>query len=97
MVMHSNTALSRRLVFQRGVRFAAAIAGGTLAAAGPAVAEWRLAQQKIAKTALMYQDKPKDGAKCSACVQFQPPNQCKLVEGDISPDGWCAAFSPKPS
>ena len=28
------------------------------------------------------------------CVQFQPPNACKVVDGTISPRGSCRIFSP---
>jgi hypothetical protein len=34
--------------------------------------------------------------KTSACVRlctlFEPPKSCKVVEGEISPNGWCKAF-----
>jgi hypothetical protein len=50
---------------------------------------------KIAKSAILYQDSPKDGHECDMCVNFLPPNACKIVDGDISPHGWCGAFAPK--
>lgn len=53
------------------------------------------AQDKLTKQVAQYQDKPKDGHKCSICVNYVAPNQCKLVQGPISPDGWCIAFAPK--
>ena len=85
---------SRREVFRAGVAILAASAAGTAIAraqASPA----RLAQTKIAKEQLMYQDHPNDGNKCSTCAQFEPPNACKIVAGEISPNGWCAAYAPK--
>ena len=53
------------------------------------------AQEKIAQAQVQYQAQPKEGQKCSACVNFEAPNSCKIVAGTISPDGWCIAFAPK--
>lgn len=53
------------------------------------------AQQKLAQNAVQYQDQPKGPQRCDGCAQFQPPNACKLVQGTISPSGWCLLFSPK--
>jgi hypothetical protein len=36
-----------------------------------------------------YQQSPKDDQKCSNCSLFQEPNACTLVDGNISPEGWC--------
>ena len=52
---------------------------------------------KLAQTVVQYQTMPKDGAKCSACVNFVAPNACKIVAGTINPNGWCVAFAPKSS
>ncbi|HLI96019.1 MAG TPA: high-potential iron-sulfur protein [Candidatus Baltobacteraceae bacterium] len=40
-----------------------------------------------------YQDKPKDGKKCSGCRFFRKPEWCSIVTGKISPDGWCIAWA----
>ncbi|WP_323846826.1 high-potential iron-sulfur protein [Microbulbifer magnicolonia] len=56
-----------------------------------------VAQGKAAKEAVQYQDTPKNGQKCADCVLFEPPEACKVVEGKISPEGWCSLFAPKPS
>ena len=52
---------------------------------------------KVAKDAVQYQDQPKDGQKCSACVNFQAPNACVIVAGEISPNGYCLSYAPKDS
>ena len=52
-------------------------------------------QAKVPKTALKYQDQPKNDQRCSGCTHFISGGQCKLVEGEISPNGWCTAYSPK--
>lgn len=46
-----------------------------------------------------YQDKPKEGKRCAACRQFTPSaagiGVCSVVEGNVSADGWCMAYSPR--
>lgn len=50
------------------------------------------AQHKLTKAEAKYQDHPSDIQMCSTCTQFVKPNACKVVAGDISPDGWCRLF-----
>jgi hypothetical protein len=50
------------------------------------------AQQKMSKQEAEYQDSPKDIRMCATCTLFEPPKSCKVVEGDVSPNGWCKAF-----
>ena len=51
-----------------------------------------LAQPKISKIAVNYQDHPDGDKRCDKCVQFQPPDACKVVDGAISPQGSCRIF-----
>lgn len=53
------------------------------------------AQQKVAKSMVQYQDSPKGGHQCSGCSNFMAPSSCKVVEGTISPHGWCSIWTPK--
>ena len=53
--------------------------------------------KKVAQKVVQYQTSPKNGQSCSKCVNFEPPSSCKLVEGTISPSGWCLLFAPKPT
>ena len=53
------------------------------------------AQAKAAQNAVSYQDKPKGAQRCDGCSSFQPPNACKMVDGEISPQGWCSLFTKK--
>jgi hypothetical protein len=62
-----------------------------------AVAETLLAQAKLTHEAAKYQDQPKDGLQCSACLHFVEPASCKLVEDPIAAAGWCQLFMPKPA
>jgi hypothetical protein len=49
---------------------------------------------KISKAAVAYQDQPDGDKECTKCAQFQPPAACKLVDGPISPQGYCRLFAP---
>jgi len=51
------------------------------------------AQQKMSKQEAEYQDSPKDIRMCATCTLFEPPASCKVVEGNVSPKGWCKAFA----
>ena len=55
----------------------------------------RAADGKAKKADMHYQDKPKDGQLCGNCIHFQAPDQCDIVEGKISPAGWCIEFQKK--
>ncbi len=68
---------------------------GGLVVVGSVVAASARAQDKIDQKQVQYQTTPKDGNKCSMCVNFAPPNACKIVSGTIDPNGWCIAYAPK--
>lgn len=51
---------------------------------------------KVSQASVQYQSQPKGDQKCSECLHFiAESNTCKLVEGQISPDGWCALWAQK--
>lgn len=60
--------------------------------AGPAPDTIAMAQGKISKPAAAYQDSPKGDQRCGGCAFFRAPDQCGIVEGPISPSGWCRHF-----
>jgi hypothetical protein len=83
-------ALSRRTIVLRGV----ACAAGATALLAPA----RYAHAaKFPQTSpvVAYQDSPKDSHQCDGCIQWQPPNACQVVDGTISPSGWCKLWAKK--
>lgn len=51
------------------------------------------AAEKMSKQEAEYQDSPKDIRMCGTCTFFEPPRLCRVVEGDVSPSGWCKAFA----
>lgn len=72
------------------------IAAGTgVAAAAGANALRALAQEQVSKAEALYQDRPKGIQRCAICLHFEPPSRCRLVEGEISPQGWCQFFAAK--
>jgi len=84
-------ALSRRQLFPT------AIGAVTVVAAAMSLARSNLAdaQSKVSQATAKYQGTPKNGQSCSECNFFRPPKSCQLVEGDISPTGWCSFFAKK--
>ena len=50
------------------------------------------ASEKMTRQQAEYQDTPKDIYSCEVCSLFEPPKYCKVVEGEVSKDGWCKAF-----
>ncbi|MDA8127699.1 MAG: high-potential iron-sulfur protein [Betaproteobacteria bacterium] len=51
---------------------------------------------KASQASVQYQDQPKDGKKCADCMHFvAESNTCRLVEGKISPSGWCVLWTQK--
>ena len=85
-------ALSRRNL----LRGATLLAGGAALVAGslaPAAAQ----SGKMSQQAAAYQPSPKSGQKCLDCSFFVQPQACKLVEGTISPVGWCKFYAKKAS
>ena len=87
--MNDESKMSRR----SWLKNAAMLAGATATATFIPIREARA--QKASKEAMKYQDSPKDGQTCDQCVYFQPPRACGIVEGDISPKGWCVAYNKK--
>jgi len=71
------------------------------ALAGLLLAETASAQAKGSQAQFKYQKSPHNGQKCSQCTFYVPgssPNAngtCKIVDGSISPNGWCISWSKK--
>jgi len=85
--------LSRRN-FLSGVIVLPALAGLFLTQTTPA-------QAKSPKSQFKYQSTPNGGKKCSQCSLFiagttaTATGTCKIVDGAISPNGWCTAWAKK--
>ena len=67
------------------------IAAASVAVAGAdrvAVAAGKRSQAEVA-----YQDHPHGAQRCEICAPFLPPDQCRLVVGPVSRQGWCKVFT----
>lgn len=54
------------------------------------------ATSKVPQASVQYQSQPKGELMCSGCMNFiAESNTCKLVDGQISPDGWCSLWTKK--
>ena len=47
---------------------------------------------KTSQAEAQYQSTPKGMFSCGVCTFFIKPRSCKLVAGDVSPQGWCKLF-----
>ena len=82
---------SRRAFFTRMGAVAAATCG---AAAAAKAQEFKPQEQKkLTQAAARYQDHPQGNELCAGCPYFEVPKSCVMVEGDISPSGWCPIFT----
>ena len=52
-----------------------------------------VASEKMTRQQAEYRDTPDGIYSCAMCTLFEKPNACKVVEGEISADGWCKAFA----
>lgn len=48
---------------------------------------------RMSKAQAEYQDSPKGIQMCATCSLFEEPRACKVVDGDISPNGWCRSYA----
>jgi hypothetical protein len=85
-----STALSRRTILLQGVGCAA----GAAALIGPA-RNAQAAKMPQTSPAVAYQTTPKDSHQCDSCLLFQAPSSCQVVDGVISPSGWCKLWAKK--
>jgi hypothetical protein len=69
-----------------------AIAGGASAGLLFRISRTKAAEKMTPQQA-EYQGTPNGIYSCGMCTLFEAPNSCKVVEGEISRDGWCKAFA----
>lgn len=85
--MNNDKKYSRRVVLRGAVAAAAAV---------PVVLSGvTAAYAKVKQADVKYQHQPKDGQKCEICANFEAPKACKLVDGEIDPNGWCQLYKVK--
>jgi secreted PhoX family phosphatase len=79
-------------VSRRSMLRGAAVAAGTVALLGATIEP---AAAKMTQQAAGYQATPKGDQTCASCALFKAPDACTLVDGTISPNGWCRFYSKK--
>lgn len=53
---------------------------------------------KVSQAQAKYQGTPKGNQECAKCLHFvAADNTCKVVEGKVSPQGWCQLWAAKQS
>jgi hypothetical protein len=77
--------MNRRKVLRAAL---ATVPAGLLVRISPAQAA-----DKMTLKQAEYQDGPNGIYSCAVCTLFEPPKGCKVVEGEISKDGWCRVFA----
>jgi hypothetical protein len=90
----SNEQTGLRSVSRRDFLNVAAVGGGalvTLAYSGHAAA----GPKKFSQQQAHYQPTPKSGQRCQVCALWQAPTACQVVEGQVSPAGWCMLYQAK--
>jgi hypothetical protein len=50
-------------------------------------------EAKVSQSTVIYQGTPKGEQRCGTCKQFEPPSACRLIDGTISPQGWCKLWA----
>jgi len=87
--MEINRKRSRRDMLKGAALLAAGAVTGSMLTNNAARA------QKASKEAMQYQDRPNGDKQCSNCKSFITSGSCAIVEGYISPNGYCMAWSKK--
>jgi hypothetical protein len=89
-----STEPSRRSILQR---LALTVGGAAVLATTAGEIRQAKALTKASQKVVAYQSTPKGAQQCDNCRQFEPPTGCKVVEGEVSPTGWCKVYVKKPA
>jgi hypothetical protein len=88
---------------RRGLLRAVALLGGAalgttleaVAADKPKTADKpKAVMKKYTKERVGYRDEPYEGRTCAKCVLYAGDGNCAIVEGKVSPEGWCMQWTP---
>lgn len=91
MILHRARRSIRPTLARRCLVFALVVGPVAALAAAP-----RRARAKVPQRSVQYRPQPNGAERCAACVHYRrTEGACELVEGDISPDGWCALYDPQ--
>lgn len=86
--------IARRLLVACGSRWLLAMVSVPIA-----LPPMQASAAKAMKGDFHYQDQPKDGKRCTTCRLYAAKDEhtgsCALVDGDVSANGYCMAYSPR--
>ena len=88
--MSKSIKFSRRSLLRNIAIGAPAVAALTVVSVRGAAADG-----KLPKSQARYQAGPNGDRQCSNCVHFASPSACEIVDGDVSPRGWCQFYGQK--
>lgn len=75
---------------RRGLLALLGVGAAFLRAGGPAGAK---DAKKYSQEEASYRNTPPGLETCRACSFFDEPRSCTVVEGTVSPEGWCKYFA----
>ncbi len=81
--------ISRRRFLEAG---GCALGAVFLGAAAASAQEGEGEEPKKTQQEVAYKAPPANGRQCLNCRNYQKPAFCRIVEGLISPDGWCKLY-----
>jgi len=77
-----------------GIGGAAALSRSPTAVAQQPADKPKAKLKKYAKERVGYRDEPYQGRTCAKCVLYVGSGECAIVEGEVSPNGWCLQWTP---
>lgn len=86
---------SANSVSRRDFLRVASVGCGALAAVGVSSGAAAAPKKKFTQQQAHYQPVPKSGQRCQNCALWQSPTSCQVVEGQVSPAGWCILYQAK--
>jgi hypothetical protein len=84
---------SRRSLLRVVALLGGAVLGSALEA-GAQDAKPKAVMKKYSKERVGYRDQPYEGRTCAKCVLYAGDGNCAIVEGQVSPEGWCMQWTP---
>jgi hypothetical protein len=84
--------VSRRELIRAG---AAAVGGAALISASVMATPAQAQSAKVSQLTAGYQNHPSSGQSCSNCGFFKPATSCTIVDGSVTPTGWCKLYQKK--
>ena len=92
--MGSNSFARSRRRLLKALALLSGVALGAGREAGAQDSKPKAILKKYSKERVGYRDEPYQGRTCSKCVLYAGDGNCAIVDGQVSPDGWCTQWTP---